>query len=56
MADLRADLKWEKLFLDISFTSLAIHQLFMKHVSGKNSITINSMDTSGSFRGEIIMK
>jgi len=58
MASTKADynLKPVKLWLEVSFTSLADQQLFTKYVRDGTCITINSMENSGHFQGVIPVK
>lgn len=43
----------QRLCLDVSFTSVSIHKLFMNYISSNKCITIHSMDNNGRFQGEI---
>ena len=46
----------ETLCLDVAFTSLTVHELFVSCISSKKCMTISSMEESSHFHGEFKMK
>ena len=56
MEDLHSPLKSELFTLDISFSLLDVKELFTKYVNSKYSITIRSVEATGCFQGEFLIK